>query len=65
MRRTTDRIGRNLCTLLLEAVKHQLLIMFLSGAGSGFEVVCAICMIEKHLFDERHRLVLDKLLPAG
>ena len=49
----------------LEAVKYQILIMFLIGAGSGFGVVCAIYMIEKHLFDERQRLVLDKLLPAG
>ena len=65
MRRTTDRIGRNLCTLPREAVKHQILIMFLSGTGSGFEAVCANYMSEKHLFDERHRLVLDKLLPAG
>jgi ABC-type iron transport system FetAB permease component len=39
--------------------------MFLIGAGSGIGVVCAIYMIEKHLFDERHRLLLDKLLPAG
>ena len=49
----------------IEAVKYQILIMFLIGAGSGFGVVCAIYMIENHLFDERHRLVLDKLLPAG
>jgi putative ABC transport system permease protein len=47
----------------IEAVKYQILIMFLIGAGSGFGVVCAIVMIEKHLFDDRQRLVLDKLLP--
>ena len=49
----------------IDAVKYQILIMFLIGAGSGFGVVCAIYMIENHLFDERHRLLLDKLLPAG
>jgi len=48
----------------VEAVKYQLLIMFLITAGTGFGVICAIMMIERHLFDSRHRLCLDKLLPG-
>jgi putative ABC transport system permease protein len=47
----------------MEAVKYQLLIMFLIGAGTGFGVICSILMIQNHLFDERHRLRLDRLLP--
>ncbi|THB75206.1 MAG: iron export ABC transporter permease subunit FetB [Desulfobulbaceae bacterium] len=47
----------------VEAVKYQLLIMFLIGAGTGFGVICAVIMIERHLFDSRHRLRLEKLLP--
>ena len=45
----------------VEAVKYQLLIMFLIAAGTGFGVICSIMMIERHLFDGRHRLCLDKL----
>jgi putative ABC transport system permease protein len=48
----------------VEAVKYQILIMFLIAAGTGFGVICSIMMIERHLFDKRHRLRLDKLLPA-
>ena len=47
----------------IEAVKYQLLIMFLIGSGTGFGVVCSIMMIERHLFDGRQRLRLDRLLP--
>lgn len=45
----------------VEAVKYQILIMFLITAGSGFGIICAIRLIERHLFDDRHRLRLDKL----
>jgi putative ABC transport system permease protein len=45
----------------VEAVKYQLLIMFLITAGTGFGVICSIMMIERHLFDSRHRLCLYKL----
>ena len=45
----------------LEAVKYQLLIMFLITAGSGFGILCSIRLIERHLFDSRHRLRLDRL----
>ena len=46
----------------VEAVKYQILIMFLIASGTGFGVICSIMMIEHHLFDERHRLQLHKLL---
>ena len=45
----------------VEAVKYQILIMFLIAAGTGFGVICAIMMIERYLFDGRHRLCLEKL----
>lgn len=45
----------------IEAVKYQLLIMFLIAAGTGFGVVCAIWMSNLLLFDKRHRLRLDIL----
>lgn len=40
----------------IEAVKYQILIMFLIGAGTGFGVVSAIWLSGNHLFDKRHRL---------
>ena len=46
----------------VEAVKYQILIMFLIAAGTGFGVISAIMMIERYLFDDRHRLQLHKLL---
>ncbi len=45
----------------LDAVKYQILIMFLIAAGTGFGVLSAIWLISRHLFDERQRLVLDEL----
>ncbi len=45
----------------LEAVKYQILIMFLISAGTGFGVTAALWLSSKRLFDERHRLRLDKL----
>lgn len=45
----------------VEAVKYQILIMFLIAAGTGFGVVCAIWLISRHMFDDRHRLRLDRL----
>jgi len=45
----------------VEAVKYQILIMFLIAAGTGFGVIAAITMISRHLFDSRHRLCLDRL----
>jgi len=45
----------------LDAVKYQILIMFLIAAGTGFGVLTAIWLITRRLFDERQRLVLDCL----
>lgn len=45
----------------IEAVKYQILIMFLITAGTGFGVSAALWMASRRLFDERHRLRLDTL----
>lgn len=45
----------------LDAVKYQILIMFLIAAGTGFGVLTAIWLISRRLFDDRQRLVLDCL----
>lgn len=45
----------------MEAVKYQILIMFLISAGTGFGVTAALWLASRRLFDERHRLRLDKL----
>jgi putative ABC transport system permease protein len=45
----------------VEAVKYQILIMFLITAGTGFGVICSIWMTSRRLFDERHRLCIEKL----
>lgn len=47
-----------------DAVKYQILIMFLIAAGTGFGVVTAIRLISRRLFDDRQRLVLDCLSQA-
>lgn len=45
----------------IEAVKYQILIMFLITAGTGFGVSAALWLASRRLFDERHRLRLDTL----
>ena len=45
----------------LEAVKYQILIMFLIAAGTGFGTVIAVVLGSRRLFDERERLRLDRL----
>lgn len=45
----------------LEAVKYQILIMFLITAGTGFGTFAAIWLGARRLFDERQRLRLDRL----
>lgn len=45
----------------LDAVKYQILIMFLIAAGTGFGVLSAIWLISRQLFDHRQRLILDEL----
>lgn len=45
----------------LDAVKYQILIMFLIAVGTGFGVIASIWFISRRLFDDRQRLVLDCL----
>lgn len=45
----------------LEAVKYQIMIMFLIAAGTGFGVMLAIGLTSRRLFDDRERLRLDVL----
>jgi len=44
-----------------EAVKYQILIMFLIASSTGFGVLIATHIACQRLFDDRHRLRLDKL----
>jgi len=46
----------------LEAVKYQILIMFLISAGTGFGTVSAVMLGSRRLFDKRDRLRLDRLV---
>jgi putative ABC transport system permease protein len=47
----------------VEAVKYQILIMFLIAGGTGLGVVAALWWLtSRRLFDERHRLRLDRLV---
>lgn len=45
----------------LEAAKYQLLIMYLIAGGTGLGSLAAIWIASERLFDERHRLRLDRL----
>ena len=45
----------------LEAVKYQILILFLIAAGTGFGVIVSIWLTNRSLFDKRYRLCLEKL----
>jgi putative ABC transport system permease protein len=45
----------------LDAVKYQILIMFLIAAGTGLGTLAAIAVGARHLFDARQRLSLDRL----
>jgi putative ABC transport system permease protein len=44
-----------------EAVKYQILIMFLIAAGTGFGTITAVWLASRRLFDERQRLRLDRI----
>ncbi|MHC4932552.1 MAG: ABC transporter permease [Planctomycetota bacterium] len=44
-----------------EAVKYQILIMFMIAAGTGFGVMVAVTVGSRRLFDERERLRLDRV----
>ena len=45
----------------VEAVKYQLLVMFLIGGATGFGVVLAVLGGVRRLTDDRHRLRIDRL----
>ena len=47
-----------------EAVKYQILIMFLIAAGTGFGTLSAVTLGARRLFDDRHRLRLERLRRA-
>jgi putative ABC transport system permease protein len=49
----------------VEAVKYQLLIMFLIGGATGTGVVLSVLGGVRRLTDERHRLRLDRLAVAA
>ena len=49
------------CTPPVEAVKYQILVMFLIAGGTGFGTVVAVSLAARRLFDERQRLRLDRL----
>ncbi|MFQ6022458.1 MAG: iron export ABC transporter permease subunit FetB [Acidiferrobacterales bacterium] len=44
----------------LEAVKYQILIMFMIGSGTGFGTMAAVWAASRRLFDERERLRLER-----
>jgi putative ABC transport system permease protein len=48
-------------TAPLEAVKYQILIMFLITAGTGFGTFVSVWFGSRRLFDERERLRLERL----
>ncbi len=45
----------------VEAVKYQIMIMFLISGGAGFGTLAAVHLGVKRLFDDRERLRLDRL----
>lgn len=45
----------------MEAVKYQILVMFLVTVGTGFGILAAVWMGGRLLFDERERLRVDRL----
>jgi len=47
--------------LPVDAVKYQILIMFLISAGTGLGTLAAVNIGARRLFDERQRLCLDRL----
>ncbi len=49
----------------VEAVKHQILIMFLLAGATGIGVLAAVFAAAWRLTDDRHRLRLDRLAQGG
>lgn len=48
----------------VEAVKYQILIMFLLAGATGIGVLAAVFAAARRLTDDRHRLRLDRLAPV-
>ena len=48
----------------LEAVKYQILVMFMIGSGTGFGTLAAVWVASRRLFDQRERLRLDRIKSA-
>jgi putative ABC transport system permease protein len=46
----------------MEAIKYQILIMFLIAAGTGFGIIFSLWLTGRRLFDDRHRLKLERLV---
>lgn len=51
--------------LPVEAVKYQILIMFLISVGTGLGTLAAVGAVSRRLFDARQRLRLDRLRPLA
>lgn len=49
----------------LEAVKYQILIMFLIASGTGFGVMVSVYGLSGRFFDSRHRLHLEVFEPSS
>ena len=47
----------------IDAVRYQILIMFLIAGGTSFGTIMAVTIGARRLFDDRHRLRLDRLAP--
>ncbi len=45
----------------IEAVKYQILIMFMIASGTGFGIITALWIASNRLFDDRDRLRIDRL----
>jgi putative ABC transport system permease protein len=45
----------------VEAVKYQILVMFLISVGTGLGTLAAVAVASRRLFDQRQRLRLDRL----
>lgn len=48
-------------TAPVEAVKYQIMIMFLIAVGTGLGTLASVTLMSRRLFDERQRLRLDRL----
>jgi len=46
----------------VDAVKYQILIMFLICGGTGFGIMLSVSLTARHIFDSRHRLKITRLV---